>query len=107
MLLAVNVPAIAACARHSHLHKSHDDILSLHRFGTDAMYACEMGAHGLQGIDMWSVGCILGEILGGKAMFQGRVPWTERRGAAGITTYRARVHYTVEQRRSRTVRTSE
>ena len=68
-------------------------LMSLRRFGTDAMYACEMGAHGLQGIDMWSVGCILGEILGGKAMFQGRVPWTARRGAAGITTYRARVHY--------------
>jgi hypothetical protein len=30
-----------------------------------------MGVHGLQGIDMWSVGCILGEVLGGKAMFQG------------------------------------
>ena len=47
-------------------------LMSLRRFGTDAMYACEMGAHGLQGIDMWSVGCILGEVLGGKAMFQGR-----------------------------------
>ena len=54
-----------------HLHKSHDDILSLRRFGTDARYTCEMGVHGLQGIDMWSVGCILGEVLGGKAMFQG------------------------------------
>jgi hypothetical protein len=37
VLLAVNVPAIAACARHSHLHKSRDDILSLRRFGTDVV----------------------------------------------------------------------